>query len=86
MHCSIPASLESELRSVSGWDAAEDGSGDVEECEVEVQIGADVHRHHSVESAEERGRLRVHQDDAHLFNRRMGCENVFFSHSVHLLY
>ena len=86
MHCSIPASLESELRSVSGWDAAEDGSGDVEECEVEVQIGADVHRHHSVESAEERGRLRVHQDDAHLFKRRMGCENVFFSHSVHLLY
>ena len=61
------SSLESELRSVSCGDAAEDGSGDVEEREVEVQVGADVHRHHPVEPAEERGRLRVHQDDAHLF-------------------
>ena len=64
---SFKSSLESELRAVSGGDAAENGPGDVEEREVEVQVGADVHRHHSVESAEERGRLRVHQDDAHLF-------------------
>ena len=65
-HRHYVSSLESELRSVSGGDAAEDGSGDVEEREVEVQVGADVHRHHPVEPAEERGRLRVHQDDAHL--------------------
>ena len=71
------SSLESELRSVSGGDAAEDGSGDVEEREVEVQVGADVHRHHPVEPAEERGRLRVHQDDAHLFINQSITDSQF---------
>ena len=58
--------LESELRPVSGGEASEDGAGDVEEGEVEAEVGAGVHRHRAVEPAEEGGRLGVHQDDFHL--------------------
>ena len=59
--------LESELRPVSGGEASEDGAGDVEEGEVEAEVGAGVHRHRALEPAEEGGRLGVHQDDFHLW-------------------
>ena len=75
--------MESELRPVSGGEAAEDGPGDVEEGEVEAEVGAGVHRHRALEPAEEGGRLGVHQDDFHLRQNTEALTNMVNGYTLY---